>query len=270
MVVVEGPLFVALRRRVHGVLRPVGVVEVHEYELNKFGPSRIRIDPHNEWRRHDPEMFARIAPLDGKHFQSLGAAAQTLYQAYHPTGARTPYMQSFECYVVGLPKREAERERRLLGQHTEFTQWYGERLEMRSSPGLAMRPVSIIHDDDGTPSGEWHPVGVLRPFVPKAMPAAEARRALDEMERKVRRRRRQPATATHAPPRTSTPSAILLRRAPSSRSRPPTSGKRRSGPVGRPRMANRRRRAAASASRRTGSRREPSCTSRRATRRAST
>lgn len=269
MVVVEGPLFVALRRRVHGVLRPVGVVEVHEYELNKFGPSRIRIDPHNEWRRHDPEMFARIAPLDGKHFQSLGAAAQTLYQAYHPTGARTPYMQSFECYVVGLPKREAERERRLLGQHTEFTQWYGERLEMRSSPGLAMRPVSIMHDDDCTPSGEWHPVGVLRPFVPKAMPAAEARRALDEMERKVRRRR-QPATATHAPPRTSTPSAILLRRAPSSRSRPPTSGKRRSGPVSRPRMANRRRRAAASASRRTGSRREPSCTSRRATRRAST
>jgi len=195
----DGAIFIALRRRVDGHLHPIGVVEVQEYELNKFGPSRIHsIDPHKVWRRHDPEMFARIAPLDGKHFQSLGAAAQTLYQTYHPTGASTPYLHSFECFVVGLPGDEAERERRLLGQHKEFTQWYGERLEMRSSPGLALRPVTILQDDDGTPGGEWHPVGVLRPFVPKAMPAAEARRALDEMERKVRRRR-QPATATHAP-----------------------------------------------------------------------
>ena len=50
----------------------------------------------------------------------------------------------------------------------------------RSSPGLAMYPVTMLADDDGTPGGEWHPVGVLRPFVPTAMPPAEARRALDE------------------------------------------------------------------------------------------
>ena len=74
---------------------------------------------------------------------------------------------------------------------------------MRSSPGLAMRSVAIVHDDDRTPGGEWHPIGVLRPLVPATMPPAEARSALDEMERKGTFEPRLAADQRKAPKRLS-------------------------------------------------------------------
>ena len=87
---VDGPLFFSLRRRVDGRLHPIGVIEVQEYELYKFGPSRIRtIDPHRVWRRHDPEMYACTAKLEHRHYQSFGEAAQMLYQAFNPAATRT-------------------------------------------------------------------------------------------------------------------------------------------------------------------------------------
>ena len=125
MVVVDGPLFVSLRRRVHGVLHPIGIIEVHEYALNKFGPSSIRaIDPHEVWRLHDSEMFARVCHLEGKHFPSLsggwrialrrGAGGAITDRGLVPAtyvDLDTPAKEKREAEAAEAARREAEARR---------------------------------------------------------------------------------------------------------------------------------------------------------------
>lgn len=177
----------------------VAVVRALEYEFSKFGPARICIvDPHEVWRVRDPETFARIAAMEGRSFPSLGAACQTLYRAFHPQGKRTVYMRTFECYVVGLPK-EGEPEYSLLGNRTERTGYFGERIESHFSPGLANRPVRILPNEDSISDGEWVPLGMLRPFVPPQMTDDEVKLALDATERKGGYEPRRPPGQRKAP-----------------------------------------------------------------------
>ena len=160
-------------------VHPLAVIEVLDFHLVHFGVSRIvRLDPHGAWARWRPQDLARVRPLEGKDYRTLGAACHAIFQAIRPE-RRTLYLETFQCFVVPPPDRG------LLGTVVEHTHERGERVETRFSPELATVPVQILPDDDGREQdGVWLPVGLLRPIVPASVADEKARVEVDEMREK--------------------------------------------------------------------------------------
>ena len=150
-------------------------------------------------------MPASAKSLEGREFQSLGEAAYRVLNALSMSGRQ--YLDVFEAYCTGdlsdlVRAVRAGRQRPEtvgLGTDTRTTVKDGRNLHSLYSPQLCAKEVKVLRSSDG--SGEWLPIGLLLPIVPRGMPDDDARAKLRRIEAEGRqnprlsRRQRKAAAA---------------------------------------------------------------------------